>query len=436
MSVICSMIFLDNEMASKGVGCMSYLDFVCGYEDVKAELIRIRNVLYNSDKFEKMGVGMPHGLLLYGDHGMGKTLMAECFIKECDLPVFAISKEEPDCDVVNEIRCAFAEAKNTGKAIVFLDNLDDDADANVYAVLKACMDDCQKAGVFVFAIANDKDNIPDYLLRYGRFDKAIELDNPTAEDTEKILNCYLSQNNCAADVDVKEIAGIMRGNSCADLVMVVNEAAIYACENERKEITQEDLIRACLRKIFDTPEKVTQGNNMELLEATVHEAGHAVVAEIFSPGIVAVTSVRGQSGNCEGVTALKDADNDSGSKMEAMEHLIIRGLAGKAAIEIVLGRVDMGCASDLSIAFHRVERMVDNLCAFGFETYEGPQSSEAVRAKKEQLIATQMGMYYKAAKKILAEHRTFLDKVTEELMRSKILRQKDIKKIRDELAVG
>jgi cell division protease FtsH len=80
--------------------------------------------------------------------------------------------------------------------------------------------------------------------------------------------------------------------------------------------------------------------------------------------------------------------------------------------------------------------MVDNLCAFGFETYEGPQSSEAVRAKKEQLIATQMGMYYKAAKKILAEHRTFLDKVTEELMRSKMLRQKDIRKIRDELAVG
>ena len=175
MLVICSMIFLDKEMASKGVGCMSYLDFVCGYEDVKAELIRIRNVLYNSDKFEKMGVGMPHGLLLYGDHGMGKTLMAEYFIKECDLPVFAICKEEPDCDVVNEIRCAFAEAKNIGKAIVFLDNLDDDADATVYAVLKACMDDCQKADVFVFAIANDKDNLPDYLLRYGRFDKAIEL---------------------------------------------------------------------------------------------------------------------------------------------------------------------------------------------------------------------------------------------------------------------
>lgn len=98
---------------------MKYLDFVCGYEDIKAELIRIRNVLYNSDKFEKMGVGIPHGLLLYGDHGMGKTLMAKCFIKECDLPVFAISKEEPDCDVVNEIRCAFAEAKKQARQLYF-----------------------------------------------------------------------------------------------------------------------------------------------------------------------------------------------------------------------------------------------------------------------------------------------------------------------------
>lgn len=409
---------------------MSYFDLVCGYEDIKAELFRICDVLNNTEKYDELDVAMPYGILLYGDHGMGKTLMGECFIRECDCPVFAISKEEPDCELINDIRAVFAEAKRVeGKAIVYLDNLDDDADANVYAALKACMDDCRNAGVFVFAIATDKDNIPDYLLRYGRFDKAIELNNPTAEDTEKILNCYLSQKKCAADVDVNEIAGIMRGNSCADLVMVVNEAAIYACESERKEITQDDLVRACLRRLFETPEKVTQGNNMELLEAAVHEAGHAVVAEIFSPGIVAITSVRGHARNCEGVTALKD-DNNSGSKMEAMEHLIIRGLAGKAATEIVLGRVDMGCASDLTVAFRRVERMVDNLCAFGFETYEGPQSSEAVRAKKERLIATQMGMYYKAAKQILAEHRTFLDKVTEELMRSKTLRQKDIKKIR------
>ena len=123
-------------------------------------------------------------------------------------------------------------------------------------------------------------------------------------------------------------------------------------------------------------------------------------------------------------------DDNSGRKMEVMEHLIIRGLAGKAATEIVLGRVDMGCPNDLAVAFRRVERMVDNLCALGFDAYEGPQSSEAVRAKKERLIATQMGMYYKAAKQILAEHRTFLDKVTEELMRSKTLRQKDIKRIR------
>jgi cell division protease FtsH len=135
---------------------MKHLDLVCGYEDIKAELIRIRNVLYNSDKFEKMGVDIPHGLLLYGDYGMGKTLMAECFIKECDLPVFAICKGEPDCDVVNEIRCAFAEAKNAGKAIVFLDNLDDNADANVYAVLKACMDDCQKAGVLFLQLQMTK----------------------------------------------------------------------------------------------------------------------------------------------------------------------------------------------------------------------------------------------------------------------------------------
>lgn len=158
---------------------MSCFDLVCGYEDIKAELIRIHDVLRQSEKFEKMGVTRPRGLLLYGDPGLGKTRIAECFIGEWIFPTFEISKEEQGCEVIAEIRAAFAKAKEAGEqAIVFLDNLDDDADANVYAALKVCMDAYREDDVFVLATAKDKDNIPDYLLRPGRFDKVIEVAPP------------------------------------------------------------------------------------------------------------------------------------------------------------------------------------------------------------------------------------------------------------------
>lgn len=409
---------------------MSCFDLVCGYEDIKAELQRIHNVLRYREKYENLSVNRPRGLLLYGDPGLGKTRMAESFIGEWIFPVFEISKEKPGCDVITEIREAFAKAKEAGEqAIVFLDNLDDDADANVYAALKVCMDAYREDDVFVLAIAKDKDNIPDYLLRPGRFDKVIEVEIPTVEDATEILRFYLELKECASDVDAEEIAGIMRGHSCADLEMVVNEAAIYACESERQVIMQKDLLRACMCLVFASPEKADAGKGRELLEVAVHEAGHVVAGEVLEAGCMAITYVRSHTGGSDGVTCV-NYDENNGRHMKQLEHHVIRSLAGKAATEIVLGMVDVGCADDLAGAFRRVERLVDNFCAYGFDTYEDPHSSETLRAKKEQRIAEKMAEYYQAAKSLLSENRAFLDKVIEELMQKKTLRQADIKKIR------
>ena len=409
---------------------MSCFDLVCGYDDIKAELMRIHDVLRHREKYEKLSVKRPRGLLLYGDSGLGKTRMAECFIGEWVFPTFEICKEEPGCDVITEIREAFAKAKEAGEqAIVFLDNLDDDADANVYAALKACMDACREDEVFVLAIAKDKDNIPDYLLRPGRFDKVIEVEKPTVEDAIEILCFYLELKECASDVDVEEIARIMRGNSCAELEMVVNEAAVYAGEGERKVITQQDLIKACISLLFSSPEKADAGKERDLLEVAVHEAGHVVAGEVLEAGCIAITSVRSHTGGYSGITCVS-YDENNGRHMKRQERNVIRSLAGKAASEIVLGMVDVGCADDLTAAFRRVERLVDNFCAYGFDAYEDAYSSETLKAKKEQRIAEKMAEYYQAAKSLLIENRSFLDKVTEELMRKKTLRQADIKKIR------
>ena len=224
----------------------------------------------------------------------------------------------------------------------------------------------------------------------------------------------------------------MRGNSCADLKMLVNEAAIYAGCAKRDTITQQDLIKACLSLLFVSPEKADAGKERDLLEVAVHEAGHVVAAEVLETGCVAITSVRSHTGGFTGITCV-NYDNNNGRRMKQAERHVIRSLAGKAASEIVLGMIDVGCGDDMAGAFRRVERLANNFCAYGFDAYESPHSSETLKAKKEQLVAEKMAGYYQAAKNLLAENRAFLDKVTEELMRKKTLRQVDIKKIRNEL---
>ena len=412
---------------------MNGFDFVVGYEDIKRELVRTCDVLRHSKKYEKLGVNIPHGVLLFGDHGLGKTLMAECFIMECDLPVFEISKAKPGCDVINEIRVAFAEAmKNDDPALVFLDNLDDDADENMYAALKACMDEYKETGVFVIATAKDLENIPDYMLRVDRFDKIIPLEEPSVEDAESILNFYLSGVICEEDVDVTEIARIMRGHSSADLKQVVNESGMFAAFDKRDSLTQQDLIRACLRIQFAAPETHADGSRREQLEAAVHEAGHVVVAEELDTGSVAVTSIACHGRGPNGVTCV-DVDDRAGERMKMLEHLVIRGLAGKAATEVVLGMVDTGSSDDLQKAFARVSNFVDDYCVYGFDTYEGRNATETLRAKKEQLIAAKLAGYYQEAKNILIKNRDFLDNVIDELMKLGTLRQKDIKRLRAEV---
>ena len=211
--------------------------------------------------------------------------------------------------------------------------------------------------------------------------------------------------------------------------MVVNEAAVYAGERERKIITQQDLIKACISLLFASPEKADAGKERDLLEVAVHEAGHVVAGEVLETGCIAITSVRSHTGGFAGITCVC-YDENNGRHMKRQERNVIRSLAGKAASEIVLGMVDVGCADDLTAAFRRVERLVDNFCAYGFDAYEDPHSSETLKAKKEQRIAEKMAEYYQAAKSLLIENRSFLDKVTEELMRKKTLRQADIKEIR------
>ena len=415
---------------------MSQFDKVIGYEDIKAELIRICDVVKNPEKYARLGVHMPRGIMLWGEPGLGKSLMAQCFIEESGCKSFTIRKDKPDGDLVNVIRDAFDKAKAEDRAIVFLDDLDKFAnednqhpDAEEYVAVQACIDSCKDADVFVLATANDRWCLPESLLRSGRFDKAVELQYPKREDAVNLVKHFLAQKKSLGEVNTAEIAKILYRQSCADLEAVVNEAGIYAGYDGRDTITRQDLLRACLRMLFEGPECVTQEAYQYIKEHAVHEAGHAVIAEQLEPGSVTLVSIRSYSGRCRGITKVYRM-SDYETSIKEMEHNILCALAGKAATELVFGRADSGCSNDLERAFYNAGKLADDLCVHGFDAYTDHNSSQTTLAKKEQVVAMDMNKYYGQAKKILAENRVFLDKMTEALIEKKMLTQKEIKEIR------
>ena len=177
---------------------MSEFDKVIGYEDIKTELKRFCDVLKNPEKYEKVGVKAPTGILLYGDPGLGKTLMAQCFIKESGRKTFTIRKDKPDGDFVNTIRETFEKAKAEAPSVVFLDDMDKYAnedelhkDAEEYVAVQTQIDECKGLEVFVLATVNDRWSLPDSLVRAGRFDKLIGFTNPRGVDAIKIIAHFL-----------------------------------------------------------------------------------------------------------------------------------------------------------------------------------------------------------------------------------------------------
>ena len=192
---------------------MGAFDRVIGYEDVKTELIRYCDVLKNYEKYRKLRVVLPRGILLYGNPGIGKTMMAQSFIEESGCKSFLIRKDKPDGDFVNEIRIIFEKAKEETHSIVFLDDMDKFAnedqyhrDAEEYVAVQSCIDDCKDSEVFVLATVNDRYCMPDSLMRAGRFDKVIEMKNPVGDDSKRIVEFFLSQKQVIGDVDVDIVA--------------------------------------------------------------------------------------------------------------------------------------------------------------------------------------------------------------------------------------
>ena len=425
---------------------MSAFDKIIGYSAEKKELKQIGDTLKNREVYEKLGVSSPRGLLLHGEPGVGKTLMAHALIEDSCRNVYSCRKDLPNGDFVKAIKTTFDEAAKNAPSIVLLDDMDKFAngdeihrDAEEYVTVQSCIDEVKDKEVFVLATANKLHTLPDSLLRAGRFDRIMEVETPHGEDAVKITEHYLKSKKFAASIDARAIARIMDGRSCAVLATVINEAGLYAGYERAEEITMAHFMKACLRTVFDVSAVSSDGDEdwytafsdgeNPFAQVVYHEAGHAVIAEVLSPESVTLVSVSDKNGVHSGFTSYYGST--AVSPIKRQQNRVISSLGGAAALEQKFGIVDPGATDDISQAFRMVQSLVRDYCSCGFHLYgRGYRDSEDMQARGEQAVASEVERYYKKAKEIIAQNSEFFEKIAKALAEKKLLGTEEIREIK------
>ena len=420
---------------------MSAFEKVIGYESIKAELLQICDQMKNKDVYEALGAKLPQGLLLHGDPGLGKTLMAKCFIEESGLPAYVLRKNRGSDDFIGEIAETFRKAKENAPVIVFLDDMDKFAnedyrrkDTEEYVAVQAGIDEVKGTGVFVLATANDIDKFPDSLIRAGRFDKQIEVERPTNRDADEIIRHYLEDKKVADSVDMDDLTKMISYRSCAELESILNEAAILAAHQRKEQIEMDDLLKAVLRKEYNVPDNFTEMPAEDLQRTALHEAGHLVVSEMLCPESVGLASIKGRSRGssagfihrCAGIGSPED-------------HVLI-ALAGKAAVELYYADYCTdGCSDDLRKAYRCIRDMMAENATHGFglldvaNTRSYGDTSESLNARNESVVQAALERYMITTRNILLRNRAFLEAVANALIQKKTLLFSDIQKIREQV---
>lgn len=420
---------------------MEHFNEIKGYKGIKKELEYALDSLLNFQDYKKLGVTAPQGILLWGDPGVGKTLMANCFIAASKRKTFVCKKKSTGAAFTEQIKRLFEEAKANAPSVVLLDDVDKFANATAfrgyadeYSILQSCIDDLKESEVFVIATANDLMELPQSLLRCGRFDRIIYVPKPRGKDAEEIVEHYLRQKQHVDDMDSAFIARLLSGRSCADLETVINKAGIRAGFYKKEKIEMDDIVDACLENFFLASE-YNEFNDSELEKVAYHEAGHAVIGEILEPGSTNLISVRTTSEGGGGISSVNKDENFFRRK-DLMENRIIMTLGGKAATEIIYGEVDMGVNKDLEEAFEIAVNITYNYCANGFDKWGNDSIRSTREQRNDEEVRVAMEKYYSVAKKILIKNRAFLEKVANVLVEKHTVIGKEIREIKERCAIS
>lgn len=414
---------------------------IAGMEEVKQELMEVVDYLKNPEKYKKVGARHPKGVLLYGEPGSGKTLLARAVAGESEVVFLSVSGSEFMEMLVGmgaaKVRALFKQAKDAGKAIIFIDEIDaigrrrgaghnganQEQEQTLNQILTEMDGFDNETNIIVMAATNRPDILDPALLRAGRFDRKIYVSTPTAEERTAIFEYYLKDKKIASNVKISSLTKRTSGLVGADIENIVNEASLKIAKEERDTLESSDFEYA-LEKVIMGPEKKVKGIQEKEKKLTAfHELGHALLAHLQEEAdpVEKISIVR--RGHALGVTwTTPSEDKNLYSKKYLLAELSVM-LAGRAAEEIFFGKEEIttGASND----FERATKTVKNiLTKFGMDEELGmvvhddnpdapffkPYSEETAQ-KIDKKTKEYLDQAYEVSKKTINQHKKLMENI-------------------------
>ena len=425
---------------------------VAGVDEAVEELHEIKEFLENPKKFQALGARIPKGVLLYGPPGTGKTLLARAVAGEAGVPFFSISGSDFVEMFVgvgaSRVRDLFEQAKQNSPCIIFMDEIDavgrhrgaglggghDEREQTLNQLLVEMDGFEMKDNIILIAATNRPDILDPALLRPGRFDRQIVVDRPDRLGRKKILEVHTRGKPLAREIDVDVLAGQTPGFTGADLSNLVNEAALLAARNGKREIGQDELEEGIMRVIAG-PEKKTRVMSAKERKITAyHEMGHAIVGH-YLPNSDPVHKISVISrGQALGYTiSLPTEDKFLTTRAELLDQMAMT-FGGRAAEEIIFSEITTGASNDLEKVTATAKQMVmrfgmseklgprvfghDHGMPFlGREFSAEPDYSDEIAREIDDEIRRIVESAHVQARNILTDYRASLEKLSEILIK-------------------
>ena len=438
---------------------------VAGVDEAKEELHEIIDFLREPQKFQKLGGRIPKGVLLVGPPGTGKTLLARAIAGEANVPFFSISGSDFVEMFVgvgaSRVRDLFEQGKKNAPCIIFIDEIDavgrhrgaglggghDEREQTLNALLVEMDGFESNEGVILIAATNRPDVLDPALLRPGRFDRRVVVPRPDVGGREGVLKVHTKKIPLSEDVDITVLARGTPGFSGADLANLVNEAALLAARQNRKQVLMTDFEAAKDNHQMGAERKSMILSEEEKKNTAYHEAGHALVACMVphADPVHKVTII--PRGMALGVTMQLPVDDKHTYTRDYLESQLAIMMGGRVAEELFLNHITTGAGNDIEQATELARRMV---CEFGMSDL-GPLAygknqgeiflgrdlatsrdfSEDTAIKIDQEVKRFVTTGYQRAKDLLASHREALVRIAESLLERESLDSSEVKLLMD-----
>lgn len=431
---------------------------VAGLQGAKEEIQEIVEFLKNPKKYTELGAKIPKGALLVGPPGTGKTLLAKAVAGEAKVPFFSLSGSDFVEMFVgvgaSRVRDLFKQAKEKSPSIIFIDEIDaigrarsknggfssNDERENTLNQLLTEMDGFgTNSGVIILAATNRADILDKALMRAGRFDRQIYVDMPDINERKEIFGVHLKPLKLAKDIDIDFLSKQTPGFSGADIANLCNEAALIAARKEKKEVEKQDFLDAVDRIVGGLEKKNKIITKDEKRSIAFHEAGHATISWMLEHAhpLVKVTIVpRGQSLGA----AWYLPEERSITTTEQILDDMCSALGGRAAEQLIFGRISTGALSDLEkvtkqayamVSIYGLNDRIGNISYYdsqGRESFQKPYSEETARIIDEE-VSKLIESQYQRALKILSDNKDKLTQLAEKLLSAEVIFKEDLEEI-------